>query len=169
MKKGQFFSSEVLIGYFIFSLAIIMVFFLWNTAVKEINNSEEIYNLEEKAVGLGEKLVKTPGIPENWSKGDVMSIGLAKEGEARVLEERKIREFIELMNESYNEKAQLLGLGKFDFFFNLTDINGTQITLGEITCATGKTPWEEKAKITTERTALWNNTIVKVIVTVWEK
>lgn len=167
--KAQFFSSEVVVAYFIFSLAVIMIFFLWNTAIKEINQSEEIYNLEEQANNLGEKLVKTAGIPENWTKDDVMSVGLAREGQPRELEERKILEFLELMNESYLEKSHLLGLGKYDFFFNLTDINGTQLFLENLTCSAGRMPLEEKNKITTERTALWNDDIVKVKVIVWEK
>lgn len=168
-NKGQFFSSEVLMAYFIFSLAIIMVFFLWNVAVKEINQSEEMYNLEEKAVSLGEKLVKTEGVPKNWTKKNVMSVGLAKEKQPRVLDKTKIIEFIQLMNESYEERSHLLGLGKYDFFFNLTDMQGGQIIIENLTCATGKKPSQEKSKLPVERTALWNDSIVKVKLIVWEE
>lgn len=165
-NKSQVFSSEVLVAYFIFSLTVILILFLWNVATTEIRNSERLYALEEKANDLGEKLIKTRGIPENWTKDDVLAIGLSTE-EARILDPRKVKEFVELMNESYEEKSHLLGLGKYEFFFNLTDIDGNQIKIENVSCFTGRIPEDEIEKLTVRRTGLLNGSIVRITLTVW--
>lgn len=167
---AQVFSSETLLAYMIFSLAIVIVFFLWTTTITEIKNSERFYAMEEAAIDLGEKLVKTPGTPTNWqneTEEKILSIGLTFANEPRILQKEKILSFIKIMNTSYEERANLLGIGKYNFYFNLTDINGTTIILENISCATGKKPYLPIEMITIKRTALLDEMIVRIILTVW--
>lgn len=169
-KIAQIFSSETLLAYMIFSLAIVIVFFLWTTTIIEIKNSERFYAMEEVALDLGEKLIKTVGIPINWHETEeekILSIGLANKDEPRVLNKEKILNFLRIMNSSYEDRANLLGIGKYDFYFNLTNINGTTIILENMSCVTGKKPHLPIEMITIRRTALLNETIVRVILTIW--
>ena len=169
--KGQVFSSEVVMAYFIFSLTLVIVLFLWNISFRQIKNSEKFYLLEETAFNLGEKLVKTSGFPNNWTKENVISVGLTSSpNEPRVLDESKILEFVYMMNSSYyyeETRGSILGIGKYEFYFNLTDINGTTIKIQNVSCHTGKIPENTNEMITVTRTALLNGEIVRLILTVW--
>ncbi len=166
-NKAQVFSAEVLLGYTIFSLTIIIVLFLWTVTLQEIKNSENFYAMEETVLDMGEKLVKTPGQPLNWTEDDVLNIGLTETTEPRILRERKIFDFVMIMNSSYEDRSNLLGLGKYDFYFNMTDIDGKTIEIRNVSCYTGKKPDAPVEMITITRTALLNQTIVKIFLTVW--
>ncbi len=166
-EKAQVFSAEILLGYFIFFLTLVIVFFMWTTTIQEIKNSEKFYAMEETVLDLGESLVKTPGHPINWTDETVSSIGLTETNEPRILNGRKVSDFVRIMNSSYEDRANLLGIGKYDFYFNLTDINGTTLEICNTSCATGKKPYLPVEMITITRTALMNQTIVKMFLTVW--
>jgi len=173
-RKGQGFSTEFLLAYLIFSLVLILAFYLWNTTTADIIESKNRYEIEDKAVDLAEKLLRTRGIPANWSLADVESIGLADD--SRILNPEKILAFIILMNSSnsnYENNKWLLGIGKYDFYFNMTDINGTTMIingtlLNDTLCATGKLPVNETSMITVPRVGILEDEIVKIRITVWE-
>ena len=168
-KKGQAFSTEFLLAYLIFSLVLILAFYLWNTTTADIIESKNRYEIEDRAVDSAEKLLRTRGIPADWSLSDVESIGLADE--SRILNPGKVLNFIILMNSSnsnYENNRWLLGIGKYDFYFNLTDINGTTMVINDTLCATGKKAVNETSMITVQRTGLLENEITTIKITVWE-
>ncbi len=168
-KRAQIFSAEFLLAYFIFSLALITAFYLWNSINSDILASERIYEIEEISVDTAEKLVNTAGLPYNWnSAGEILSIGLANE--SRILDQGKILKFKEIMNSSnsnYEDNKYILGIGRYDFYLNITDINETGISIGNQSLSAGKIPINETYKITTIRTAILNNEIVRIKLTVW--
>ncbi len=169
-KTAQVFSGEFLIAYFIFAIALVLVFYMWDTTIAEIMQSEHLCDLEDTSVDVAEKLIKTRGIPENWSLNDVDSIGLA--GESRILDQEKVLKFLKMMNASnsnYENNKYLLGIGKYNFYFKITDIEGDTIKINNLTCETGKVPVNETQMLTITRTAILNDEIVRTILTVWEE
>ncbi|MBU4266644.1 MAG: hypothetical protein L6243_00930 [Candidatus Altiarchaeales archaeon] len=168
-KKGQAFSTEFLLAYLIFSLVLVFAFYLWNTTTADIIEAKNRYEIEDKAVELAEKLLRTRGIPADWSLSDVESIGLADE--SRILNSGKVLNFVILMNSSnqnYENNSWLLGIGKYDFYFNLTYINGTTMSINDTLCSAGTKAVNETSMITVQRTGLLNNEIVTIKLTVWE-
>lgn len=169
-KNAQVFSGEFLIAYFIFAIALVLVFYMWDTTTADIMQFEHLYKLEDISVDVAEKLIKTKGIPENWSSDDVDSIGLVSG--SRILDSEKVLKFLKMMNSSnsnYEDNKYLLGIGKYDFHFEITDIDGTVIKINNLTCETGKPPVNETYMLTVTRTAILNNEIVRTILTVWEQ
>lgn len=169
-KRAQVFSGEFLLAYFIFSIALITAIYLWNSISLDILESERLYDMEDVSVDMAEKLVNTHGLPYNWnSAGEILSIGLVNE--SRVLDSGKILRFVEIMNVSnsnYEDNKYLLGIGRYDFYVNVIDINGSSIFIGNQSISAGKIPVNETYKITTIRTAIFNNTIVRVKLTLWK-
>jgi len=167
-KKGQAFSTEFLLAYLIFSLVLVLAFYLWNTTTADIIESKNRYEIEDKAVESAEKLLRTRGIPADWSVGDVESIGLASE--SRILDSGKVLDFVILMNSSnsnYENNKWLLGIGKYDFYFNLTYINGSTMSINDTLCSAGRKAVNETSMITVRRTGLINNEIAIIILTLW--
>lgn len=166
-KRAQVFSGEFLLAYFVFSLALITSIYLWNSINSDIVESEQLYDMEEIAVNSAEKLVNTRGLPDNWSSGEaILSIGLVNE--SRFLDQGKILKFVEIMNDSnYEDNKYLIGAGKYDFYFAITDTNGSIIRIGDQNISTGRFPvnW---TGLTPVRNAIFNNTIVQVRLIVWK-
>jgi hypothetical protein len=134
-------------------------------------------DIESTAVDVSENLVRTPGIPENWTRYDVKTIGLSNS--SRNLNEDKLLDFFYLMNatlynnscsgaiSNYECNKHLTGIGVYDFYFTMEYLNETPVSLGGRDSTTGLQPSQDTKKITMVRTSLLNTTIVRLKVTVW--
>ena len=181
-KRAQSSAAEFLIGYFIFFLVLTLAIALWSSTTSRIENSERIYEFEETCINVAEKLVKTTGVPQNWSREDVTVIGLAEN--PRILSQDKLLEFLNIMNDTssdihlqpesscsglsnYECNKDMLGAGKYEFYFNLTDINGTTVQSGNITYVTGRRPVNDTQGIPITRTAVLDNEVAVIHMVFW--
>lgn len=175
-KRAQVSSGELLVAYFIFFIVLTMAITIWSNTTEKIKSSERFYDLDDTTVDLAEKLVRTEGVPSGWGKENVTVIGLANE--PRILGQEKVLEFLDMMNDSvfnppicndsnYECYKPKLGIGRYEFYFTLKDINGTTMEIENISCSTGKEPQNETEKLTATRTAILNNEIVRMILTLW--
>jgi hypothetical protein len=173
--SGQVFSGEFILAFMAFMAALILLLNLWGTSTREVLNAESQATLEDYGVEAAEKLVRTPGTPLNWTSDDVLSIGLANE--SRRLMASKVLNFTHLMSDAdtdlcgpesnYECNLYLLGIGGYNFHFNLTYLNKTQLVLDGMPAVTGRLPTAEQEEITVVRTALLNGEIVRMYFTVW--
>jgi len=97
--KAQANSVELLVGYFIFAMALTIAITLWTTTWDNVNKAEKLDDFETTATYIAEKLVRTPGYPENWTPDNVITIGLAND--PRILDNEKIEHFIDMMNDTH--------------------------------------------------------------------
>ncbi|MFH1788126.1 MAG: hypothetical protein ABH834_01945 [Candidatus Altiarchaeota archaeon] len=177
-SRGQVFSGEFLLAYFIFLTVMILAVLLWHNTERDITEAETLRLLEEKSVEASEQLVRTRGVPADWSASNVLSVGLAEE--SRILSEDKISEFTDLMSDArydslcndvalsnYACSRHLLGLSGFDFAYELNYLNDSPVTVYGKTAETGKQPVNQTRLITVERTALLDNETVRATLTVW--
>jgi hypothetical protein len=182
-NKAQASSAELLLAYFIFGICLTIFVTLWTMTMEKINSGERFDDFETLAANIAEKLVRTPGYPSNWSKDNVIVVGLA--GEPRMLEYAKVRSFIDIMNDSkassnpncsgitnYECNKDLLGVGKHDFYLELQYMNWdsgnwTKAAVGDINCTAGRLPINDVEKITIMRTALFQQNITRVMFTLW--
>ncbi len=130
-KKGQFFSPDLLIGSFIFISALLLFFSTSQSVLININNFELQKQADILAHDSLNYLLLTSGKPENWEYGSlthVSYIGLSKK--PHFLSQQKILVLTEFLDSNYNNTRAIIGTGKFDFYFEVNDSNGSTIVSG---------------------------------------
>ncbi len=165
-NRGQLFSGDIAIATVVFLATISMVFFLWNTTNEDISRAESLRDMQKISSESIEQLIRTPGIPQDWAQDNVRVPGLATED--RHINISKAAYFIELMNSTnYADNKGLLGLGAYDFYMNVTDIDGNLVTVGGVNFTAGQLPLGELEKLNNLRTAILNETIVRFNFIIW--
>ena len=152
MRLGQVWSLDFVTSLVIFFLVIVPLFFVWNYVNFQNIEQRTMNEIEVLALTISDSLIRTKGIPENWDASYVEVIGLAEE--ENILNVTKVSNFISIGNSNYNVTKNVL-VGKYDFFFSVTDINGTQY--GKI----GSKP-PDKTVVPVERYCSYNGRMVKV-------
>ena len=95
-RRAQIFGGEFLLAYTVFLIALSLAFILWSNSQVSVLSSEGIYEMEDISNNVVEQLIRTKGIPENWTYENVKSVGLSNR--ARILDLNKTINFIYLMN-----------------------------------------------------------------------
>ena len=134
--------------------------------MSEIQHSRTINEMESLSVEVSEQLLRTTGIPANWTKDDVDVVGLA-DARPRVLNSTKVSNFIDMMNYSsggYDDNRYLLGTRAYDFYFNMTYLNGTDVY------STGRSHAGEDVSdiVTATRTSILDGEIIRIQFTIWK-
>jgi hypothetical protein len=168
-RRGQLFSGDITIATFVFLSALTVAFGLWNATTTDINNAEELWNMQKLSSESLEALIRTPGIPEDWNYWTVVRPGLASED--RVINYTKAADFIYLMrsdnSSNYDNNRHTMGLGEYHFFFNATTEEGSQIYVGNEPFVAGEPIYGETQNIGIYRSAIYNETIIKVNFIIW--
>jgi len=177
-RKGQVFTWDLAISIAVFLIVLAMLFYMWDSTVTKSTEIKDIYEMEIIATEVTEQLIRTPGIPRDWeikengsykyNVSNITALGLANV-EPRVLNDEKILRFIDL---DYREITPLIGTRKYDFYFNMTYINETtdneeQLFIGGKEISHGAKKSSEAFALTAKRTAILNDTIVRIYFTVW--
>jgi hypothetical protein len=173
---GQVFSGEFILAFLMFMMALIIIFTIWGNSTREVMGGESMHGMEEMAVDAAEQLVRTPGSPSDWGPQNVTSLGLANE--SRILLPSKVLMFIRYINDSvtdppctqsnYECNLHMLGIGGYDVFFNVSYLNGTTVKIDDNNIMSGKYPVNDTEKITVVRTALLNDEVSRIYLTVWK-
>lgn len=151
-KKAQVWSLDFIVSLMIFMAALIPLFFAWNYV--NMQNQQQIMfgEAENQALQVTDALVRTRGLPEGWDQTSVNVIGLASE--ENVLNATKVSYLLSMGGSDY-ERTRAIMTGGYDFFLNITDINGTvHGTIG--------TKPEGSAIIPVERYCICNGRITKI-------
>jgi len=179
-RKGQLFSGDIAIATMIFMAALALAFFLWNSTTEEINKAEKLRDLQKMAASTVEQLIRTPGVPEYWipdptcNNIDNLAVpGLATED--RRINSTKAGYFLEIMNTSnYETCKHIMGLGEYDFYMeilnltNLTQSDPPPIQVNGIPFVAGKAYISYDEAISIIRTAIYDNTLVRVNFVIWK-
>lgn len=177
MNKAQVISAEYMIAFFLFFAATVVIMSLWNQVTADAIETETDTRLESIADDAAETLLRTQGLPTNWSRDNVTSIGLANV--SRQILRYKVEEFIELLNDTqtdlcdysgtnYECNKHMVGVSGYDFYINFSDINGTTLTLDNGRALAGRLPVNETKSITITRTGLLDDEVVKATLTIWK-
>lgn len=174
--RGQMFSGEFLLALVTFMAAFIVAMSMWSTTLRETMESENVRMMENSAVDAAENLIRTPGVPANWTVEEVASIGLANR--SRVLLERKVADFVYYMSDTnsslcsggsnYECNQYRLGMGGYNFYFNMTYMNGSTVAAQNVSAYTGRRPVNETDVVTVTRSAIYNDEISRIYFMVWK-
>ena len=129
MPKSQAAVADLFIAFFLFIIILSATIYTWNLYITRIDEERENNEITMKAFQAAEALVKSQGIPENWSLSNVNLTGLAEN--ERILSFKKVDLFVNLTEEQIKNifKIQL-----YNFSFVLKDIEGNKIKeIGSIT------------------------------------
>jgi len=174
--RGQSFSGEFLVGFVMFMGCLILLLAMWNNSTKDVLITERKMIMSEQGVNAIEKLVRTPGTPDNWGVGNVTSLGLVNN--SRILMPEKVKAFVRLMSDTDNDlckpgipnyecNAYLLGMGGFQFRFNMTYMNGTVAIVNGTRAETGRW-WDNYTdSLALTRTAILGDEIVRIRFIIW--
>lgn len=166
MKKGQLFSGDLTIATTVFLFSLSLAFVIWQIVSEDIVNAEELRSMEKLTSEFSEQLIRTPGAAEDWRYYNVRITGIASEG--RVINLTKASWFIELMNgTNYDTNRYKAGIGGYEFWVNVTDLDGNTQSVYGVPFVTGKEPVDETTEIAVARTALLNDTIVRFNMVIW--
>jgi hypothetical protein len=166
-RKGQLFSGDIAIATVVFLTALSLALYLWDSTVDDINNAESMRDMARLGSEAIEQLVRTPGMPSDWNYATVEVPGLAQED--RVINATKAAYFIELMNATnYEENGYLMGIGPYQFYMNVTDLDGDPVMVGNTTFLTGLVPESDYESLSLFRTAIYNETVVRLNFIVWK-
>lgn len=124
-RKGQMLSPDFVLGLVIFSIVLIIGFTLWDVSYRRSVWFYDIELMQDKALYASSKLLNTPGVPQDWDTTNVVMVGL-KDNESLALDADKILNFRRL---GYNNSRELLGIGSFDYYINVTDSSGKQLKI----------------------------------------
>lgn len=122
-RKGQMLSPDFVLGFVIFSMVLIIGLTLWDVSYRRSVWFYDIELMQDKALYASSRLINTPGVPQDWSITNVVMVGL-KDNESLALSRDKILGFRRI---EYNRSKDLLGIGSFDYYVNVTDSSGKQL------------------------------------------
>lgn len=150
MKKAQTISIDMVFGFFIFLLFIIVSLYIWN--IYTLRYSYYVEDNEKRLVAyeVSDLLLRQPGIPGQWETmplDNVSVLGLAWNDHN--LSQEKIDAFLQQSNGSYDKIKKLLNIERFDYLFRVVDPDRSTIT-GNIT---GKYYYENRT-VTIRRVAV---------------
>ncbi len=174
-NRGQLFSGDLAVATILFISTLALAFFLWNSSTEDINKAEALRDLQRIAASTTEQLIRTPGTPPDWNtqwdlRGQDISNGVpGLATSARVIDPIKANSFIDMMNSTYYEQYKhLLGLGEYDFYMEVTNLTGSMVGVNGKPFVVGKPLSNSEASVAVLRTAIFNNTIVRVTFIIWK-
>jgi hypothetical protein len=72
-----------------------------------------------------------------------------------------------MSDSNYKRNKHTVGVGFYDFFFNVSDLSGDTVIVDGDEIITGKYPRDYSDQITLKRTATFQNDTVIVTMTIW--
>lgn len=117
-SKAQLVMSDFLIGVVILIFIIVISAPIWGRTVENIRIKEERSEMENLVLSISDQMVKSPGMPSDWNRTNIKSIGLAEED--NVLDSMKVSNFTSL---GADKTKYLLGIENYNFIFRLRNTN----------------------------------------------
>jgi hypothetical protein len=124
LGKGQIFTSDFIISVFIFLTVFITANLLWVDLASQIKTDAEKTEMQTLSLTVSDILVKTPGVPTNWTTANVISLGLASD--ENILNKTKILDFLAI---NYNRTRELLAMPGYNLYIVMKYRNGTIVEL----------------------------------------
>jgi len=133
----------------------------WNYFAVQAQYSE----LQQKAFRATDMLLEGAGYPEGWNSSSVQKVGIA--GGRGVIDSGKLESFVGM---NYTQARDLIGVGKSEFYFNVSYSNGSLVLVNASSNASiGSYPGENSFLVSpVSRIAVYQGEIVGVNLLVYE-
>ena len=162
--KAQVWSLDFAASIVIFLTAIIVAMFALNFTISQNRQQTEFNIMENAAMSVSDSLVRQPGIPGDWNRTTVTTVGLASQ--ENILNETKLGEFLAMDNDT---AKILLGIGNYQFYFEVRYVNGSLASLPEGgLISKGVYPSEATIVIPVERYVLYMEKPARMQLILWK-
>jgi len=162
--KAQAWTLDFAASVVIFLTALILVMFALNYTLFQSRQQASLNVMENAAMAASDSLVRQPGIPVEWNRTDVTTIGLASQ--ENLLNETKLAEFMAMDDSSIRS---LLGISNYVFYFEVRYPNGTLASLpGGAQITKGSYPSGASTVIPVERHALYMEKPARMVLILWQ-
>ncbi len=121
-KKGQISTTDLFVAIFVFLILLTTILVTWNVYSNRLNEGILYENLLLNAFYITDTLVKSQGQPDNWTLGNVETIGLSFND--RNLSKNKVEQFVSM---DYNYSKEMFNVERYDFYFQIEDPNGANL------------------------------------------
>lgn len=160
-KKAQVWSLDFALSLLIFMSALFAVVFAWNYISANTMETQQMHELQLKALTLSDSLIRTNGIPMDWNESTVEVVGLATD--ENMLNATKVKYFVNMSDTDYDHLKGLMDIGFYDFYFEIRDLNDT-VYENTTTPVSITSP----IVIPIERYAMYNDRVVKIKFVIWD-
>ena len=153
--------ADLFIALFIFTLIFTSFIVLWGRYVIIANTEITFNELEVIAFQATDTLIKTTGYPSDWEEQNITSLtrmGLAQSD--RNIAEAKLNA---LLNASYSDVLNAIGMPDFEFNLQLQWLNQSNIT-----SVYGNVNGTEEVQVRLTRNVLYQNESAQLHFTVWQ-
>jgi hypothetical protein len=126
-NKSQVFAIDLIIALVLF-LSLLGIYSSWRDFVYSKNVGTR--DFQDSAVKVSQAaflLFESEGYPVAWNASTVQQLGLMKA--RNTLHKNKLASFLNL---SYDNATRMLGLGGFDWYFELRYLNGTMVNVSTV-------------------------------------
>lgn len=156
--KGQTTSIEFMMVSGVVALIVVASFAFYDLSARRTDEAKNRLEMEILANDIMDGLVRTNGIPGGWEDypSSVTSFGIAND--PLVLSPGKVSAFASY---DYQSAKQVLGIGAYDYRFNVRTINNT------VVITSGQGPTNPKVIVNPKRTAVMNGTVFYVDFMLW--
>jgi hypothetical protein len=154
LLKAQL-SYDFIIAAFVFFLVVSVLLLQWAGVTSQIDETRYLDDLIEKAYLTSDVWFRS-GVPNNWNKTNVISLGFKDNYE---FNQTKMNSLTEI---GYNASKQLLGLGDVEYYFLVYDETNT--TLFNF----GSMPSNSRDVIKVKRAGILNSSFVFLDAVVWK-
>ncbi len=162
-RNSQIYALDALVAFTLFASILVLSSLSWHKLNNMIYQNEQQNELNYIALHALNILVKSAGIPVNWTNvSEVKMIGLSN-GSANVIDPQKVTTFLDFVNESdfnYKFAKKLLCVGKYEFMLQV--YNSTQLI-----AAVGKKPSRISDVAVAYAPIVMGNDTGKIVIAVW--
>lgn len=122
--KGQITAIDALIAVLLFA----GIYSMLNVQLSNIETQGDDFDFLSTRVDMAAAhLLTSTGEPVNWSPSNVSQLGLVVN--RGVVERDKLGNFLNLSQTNLNTTRNLLGISGLRFYFNVSYVNGTNVTI----------------------------------------
>ncbi len=163
--RGQAWSLDFVTSVTIFFMILLVLFFVWEYTSYQHTEQMMFNDMEERALGTVDTIIRVQGYPPQWSPSNVEILGLAME--ENVLNQTKLIHFVGM---DYQEAKRLLGIPGYHFYFRVGHLNGTLAELEGVPLETGLDPTSytnSTVIVPVERYVLFDHRVARIKFMLW--
>ena len=160
--KAQMWSLDFIVSMMIFMTVVIALMFFWSYASLQVGEQITLDRLQDTAITVSDLLVRSPGVPEDWTLSTVTIIGLARE--EKVLDPGKVYEFTRI---PYSTAQKLLRVAPHNFYLEILTPNGSVVTVNNTLVTAGSLPASARTVVPISRFVLLDGEIVRLNLQLW--
>ncbi|MEM3555793.1 MAG: VWA domain-containing protein [Candidatus Micrarchaeia archaeon] len=155
MRKAQISGLDLILALMLFFIVMMLFAILWDLVHYNIRTTAEA---DLVAIQVANKLLNSPGYPYDWNATNVQLIGLSSE--RGVMDQAKFESFLELLELDYEKVRELLGLGPYQIYVNMTYADGSPVIIDGEPAEGGIPPENATAVSSVRRTAIYGEIVV---------